>query len=378
MPWWRLSALYFLYFAVIGALTPYWGLYLQSLNFSSESIGFIAATPLLVRIFAPNLWAFFADRSARRVKVLRIGCCLAALAFSPLLIIKQAWSVALTMAIYAIFWNAILAQAESLTLSFLAERFRSYGRIRLWGSVGFIALVLLLGWAFTYISLSFLPAIVSVLLLLLALISFSIPASAQQHTCTSDAQAFWSQLLKPELAVFFLCCTLLHASHGPYYVFFSIFLEQHGYSRLSIGFFWTLGVIAEIVLFAYTSRFIRRYSLYSLLLFSLILTSLRWLALPYAAHCSAALFVVQLLHAFSFAACHCVAVEFCRRFFGEQRQSRAQAFYSSVSFGLGGSIGAAASGLLWAHSASACFIFVAILAALAAFLCFRYLRVLLS
>ena len=47
-----------------------------------------------------------------------------------------------------------------------------------------------------------------------------------------------------------LACALMQASHGPYYVFFSIHLEDLGYSGGEIGALWALAVVAEVALFA--------------------------------------------------------------------------------------------------------------------------------
>ncbi|WP_370978885.1 MFS transporter [Agaribacterium sp. ZY112] len=382
MPYWRLSAVYFLYFAVIGAMAPYWSLYLQSLGFGGQLIGALAAVPLFVRLFMPNVWGHIADALGRKALVLRTGAVGALLFYSLFLFFHEAWSIALILFFYACFWSAVLAPAESLTLQYLGDRAHFYGRIRLWGSIGFVVSVLVLGVAFAALPLSYLPFAVCAQLVLLVLVCLSFGDNSNELAAGVDAKGasfkdFWSQLGRLPVAMFFIVCFLLHASHGPYYVFFSIYLEQLGYTRVEIGCFWTLGVVAEIVFFLIAHKLMRCIPPYNLLLISLFFTALRWLLLPSLAGSAYSLFFLQLLHAFSFAACHSVAMGFCRKRFGADQQSRAQAFYSSISFGAGGGVGAFFSGYLWQFGVELTFMVAAVIAVLAFVISCYFLRTIL-
>ena len=168
MPYyWRLSGFYFLYFGLLGTLVPYWSLYLKDLGFSAAAIGLLMAIPQLTKIGAPNLWGWLADRSGQRLRIIRAGNLLAAVVFLPVFWIDQFWSMAALLVSFSFFWNAVLAQFEVLTLQSLGRQSHRYSLVRLWGSVGFILAVLVLGEALDRFGTELLPWVLSALLWLL-------------------------------------------------------------------------------------------------------------------------------------------------------------------------------------------------------------------
>ena len=363
MPYWRLSAIYFAYFAIVGAFAPYWSLYLKSLGLSAAKIGILASVPLLLRLLIPNFWGHMADMSGRRVRLLRIGAVGACLFFSPLVFVHDFYFIAASIALYSFFWNAIMGQVETITLHCLKQEYAKYGRVRLWGSLGFVAAVLILGAYFDYFEISRLPFLIEVMLLALLLIVFLLPPNADLGHKSRKKYAEFAVLLRSrEVLVFFAATFLLHASHGAYYVFYSIYLESAGYGKLEIGGLWTVGVLAEILLFLLMHRLLARSSLAVLFALSLMLTTLRWLGIALFVEQPILLVLLQVLHAFSFGVCHAVAIEFCRRRFSDGLLSRGQAFYSSVSFGAGSAFGALVSGFVWDFSSTYTFILAGMMA----------------
>jgi PPP family 3-phenylpropionic acid transporter len=162
-------------------------------------------------------------------------------------------------------------------------------------------------------------------------------------------------LRQPAVPAFFFVCFLLQVAHGPYYTFFSVFLEQHGYQRTETGLLWALGVAAEVALFLLMPRLMTRFSLRDILLASLALTALRWLLIAYFVEWLPVLLFAQCLHAATFACCHAVAVEFVRRTFTGGTEGLGMALYGGLCFGGGAAVGAVLSGLLWSASAIATF-----------------------
>ena len=140
---------------------------------------------------------------------------------------------------------------------------------------------------------------------------------------------------------------LLQVSHGPYYVFYSVYLQQHDYSATVTGLLWALGVVAEILVFVWMYRLFAMFSLRVMLLSSLMLSMARWLMIAYGVDSLPVIVGAQLLHAASFGVAHVVAIQFIHRYFGDGHQSKGQALYSSISFGLGGMLGSYYSGYLW-------------------------------
>jgi PPP family 3-phenylpropionic acid transporter len=281
------------------------------------------------------------------------------------------WHYALIMLVYGFFWSAILPQYEILTLNHTKNDLDAYGSIRLWGSIGFIVLVSLLGWALDFISLNYLPAIMLVLMLAIVFNSFVLPPALKEiepfgqvaeDQNVDSLSAFSSDRIRSGinwgLISFLVITVLIQISHGPYYVFFSIYLQQLDYSHWMIGLLWSLGVFSEIIIFWKIAVFMRRWSLRELVIISLLLTAIRWLMTAYFADNGFILIVSQCLHAFSFGLLHVVSIKYIAIFYPGKQQLHGQALYSGLGFGLGGALGAYLAGLGWA-AYGAVWVFVA-------------------
>ncbi|MCV6626690.1 MAG: MFS transporter [Cellvibrionaceae bacterium] len=357
LPYWRLSGFYFFYFAVLGALVPFWSLYLKHLDYSATEIGSITAALAASRIIAPNLWGWLADISGQRMRIIRWGSFLAALFFVGIFWVQGMRSMLWVVLAYSFFWNAVLAQFEVVTLNHLQGQTERYSQVRLWGSVGFIVTVVGLGALFDWLSIATLPAAMLVLLLAIWLSSLSVSDSnteaLQLHT-KPRAGGFIKQLLRRPVILFFLASLCLQVSHGAYYTFFSVLLAEHGYSAALTGGLWALGVLAEIVLFIKMPALLQRFGARLLYLLALAAAALRWLATPLLVDSLLALLLLQCLHALTFGAAHAVSVEWVRAYF-PHHHGQGQAFYTAFSFGVGGVLGAVLSGLLWELSPLLCF-----------------------
>ena len=145
MPYWRLSGFYLFYFASLGALVPYWGIYLQSLGFRPAAIGELMAVLMATKIVAPNVWGWIADHTGRRMAIVRLASLLSIVIFAGIFLGRGYWWLAGVMLLFSFFWNASLPQFEAVTFSHLGEGAQGYSRIRLWGSIGFISSVAALG-----------------------------------------------------------------------------------------------------------------------------------------------------------------------------------------------------------------------------------------
>lgn len=376
--YWRLSGFYFFYFIVLGTMVPYLPLYLKSLGLDAWHIGLLTSVMVGTKIVAPNIWGWLADHTGQRMTIIRLGCLIAVLCFS--LIFWWHGSIpllALIIFLYSFFWNAVLAQFEAVTLVYLGAQPERYSRVRLWGSVGFILAVALFGWMFDYVALSVFPVLVAAGLLTIFISSWMVmdPVREPHHASPKSTESFVRQLSEPQIAIFFIVCFLMVLSHGPYYTFFSLLMEQHQYSRTAIGLLWSLGVLAEVVLFWFMHRLLPNWGLRSMLLVSLVATTIRWLLLAWFPQFLPVMLFAQCLHAFSFAGFHAAAIETVRRLFSVRQSGKAQAFYSAVGYGAGNALGALASGALWQLSSSLPFFCSALVCALAVWLVWRYLPV---
>ncbi|MFA7240112.1 MAG: MFS transporter [Sulfuricellaceae bacterium] len=346
LPYWRLSGFYFFYFAFIGATAPYWGLYLKSLEFNAFEIGVLMSLFQVMRIFAPNLWGWLADHLGRRVFIMRIAVFLSLVSFLGVFFGDGFWWLFFVMSLLSIFWSASLPLVEAITLSHLGDHTAGYGRIRLWGSVGFIVAVIGLGYILDFNPIRILLWVILGVMAGLVVLSRYIPeAAVVSHD--SDHLPLWHVLRRPAVLAFFLGGFLMAVAHGPYYTFYSIYLVDHGYSKSSVGLLWSLGVLMEIGIFLWMPLLTRRFTLRQMLLTSFACAVLRFLMIGWGVGWMAVLLVAQMLHAITFGVYHAAAVEMVHRFFRGKHQSRGQALYNSFTFGAGGTLGGLYAGAIW-------------------------------
>ena len=342
----RLSAWYFCYFAFVGAFAPYFTLYLQSLGLNAAAIGTLMSLMLAMRLLAPNLWGWLADHLGHKVLVIRLSALLSMAGFAVFFFVSGFSGLFVAMAMMAFFWSAALPLVEALTLRHLEGRTEQYGHIRLWGSIGFIAAVLATG---VWLDHAALASLLWVNFLLLAGVGvcalFLVDAPRQEHR--SEAVPLRESLMRPEVLALLAACLLMSAAHGPFYVFFSIHLVNHGYEKSLVGALWSVGVFAEIAVFIAMPRILRAWSARSILLLSFALAVVRFLLTGWAVDSVMAVFVAQVMHGATFGACHAAAIAALHGWFPARQQARVQALYSSASFGAGGMIGNMASGAVW-------------------------------
>jgi len=345
--YWQLSSFYWFYFATLGALIPFLGLYLESLGFNTAEIGELIAVVMGTKIIAPNMWGWLVDRGGcQRLLIIRLGALLSALFFVGFFINHQYWWLFIILLAFSFFWNAILPQFEALTLNHLGDDHHRYSLIRLWGSIGFIVTVFLLGWLFNHISIANLPWFILILLLGIFITTFFMPDKGCIHI-DREHEPLRKLMAKPEIIALFGVCFLVQASHGPYYSFFSIYASEHDYSNSYIGLLWALGVMSEVVAFTLMPKWIQQFGLRKLLLFSLFTGSLRWIVIAFYIDVPWVLTLNQVLHASTFGIYHVVVIALVHRYFVGKNQGMGQSLYSSLSFGLGGAIGSLYAGYIW-------------------------------
>ncbi len=363
------------YFATLGLLLPYWGLYLVALGFPPARIGELMAIPQATKLVAPNVWGWLADRSGQRVRIVRRACLISAATFGGIYFAGDSYiKLALVMLLFSFFWNAALPQFEAVTLNHLGNHTHHYSKVRLWGSMGFIGAAVGGGFLVNALGIHILPALMWGMLIALWLSSLIV--SEQPSTITRHETPSLGQVLRqPAVLAFFTACFLNQASHGSYYGFFSLYLETMDYSSEFIGTLWGLGVAAEVGLFLLMHRLLPCFGSRQLLLTALALTTLRWILIGYLADNLPLLLFAQTLHAFSFGVFHAVAIHLIHQFFTGTLQGRGQALYSSLTFGAGNALGSLAAGYLWEGlGPAAMYTLAAVLSALGWYVAWHWLH----
>ncbi len=346
VPYWRLSGYYFFYFAFVGVFSPYFGLYLQSLSFSAWEISVLMTQMQVMRFVGPYFWSALVDRFDLRMVVIRTSGAATLLLFCTLFFFHGFGTLLLCIGLFSFFWVAALPLVETATFDHLRNDPGRYSRIRLWGSVGFIVTVLGAGALLDRTSPGSQLWLCALCLACLMGCSMSIPDSEQPHP-HREHRSIGRIVRQSPVAALLVACVFMSAAHGALYVFYAIFLSEHGYSRSMVGALWTLGVLVEIGLFYHMGRVMHRFSLRVIMLMSLGAAAIRFVTIGFAVDSVLVLALAQLLHGLTYAAFHSAAISAISRWFPGNARARGQALYSSLSFGAGGAIGGLVGGWAW-------------------------------
>jgi PPP family 3-phenylpropionic acid transporter len=346
--YWRIAGFYFFYYAFVGMFAPYWSLYLKSIGFDAIEIAILVAVQPVMRMIAPTLWGWVADRTGKRLLVVQIAATLSAVCYLGVFATTSFWGMFLVLGVMGFFWSASMPLVEATTLTYLGKHSARYGRIRSWGSIGFIAAVVGLGYALDHMAIRWLLWVGAVIELGIVLFARQIPPTEvlAHHT---DHQPVRQIALQPQVIALFSACFLMSVAHGPYYTFYSIYLVEHGYAKSAVGGLWALGVICEIGVFFLMPWLVRRFGYTRILLISFSCAVLRFMLIGWGIDFIVLLLIAQVLHAATFGAYHAASVGLVHEFFQGRHQSKGQALFGSLSYGAGGMLGGLASGPIWQH-----------------------------
>lgn len=343
-----IAAWYFAHFAFVGLFVPFFPLYLDDKGLAVAQIGAVVAAGQAMRVVVPALWGWASDRAQRRVPLIQGSALLSivvffgygqAAGFSPLLIV--------TAMLYAA-WSGAHPLVEALTFAHVRNHPAHYGRIRLWGSIGFVVAVLGGGWFLDGRPIDLLMGLVLVclsLVLVAALTMKEPPSSPLAHApVTNDASPL---RVSRAAASVLIAAGLMAVAHGPLYAFLSIHLGAAGFSRTAIGWLWALGVFAEIAVFLWQPHWAKRWSVRTVLAWCFGLAVVRFFVLAEWADVLWCVLVAQVLHGATFGAHHVATASALNQWFPARMQGRVQALYGSLSFGAGGMLGAYLGGIVW-------------------------------
>lgn len=365
----------FCYYGYAGAFTTYASLFFADAGMTVAQIGVLMALVQVLRIVGPNVWGHVADHSERRVFVLRLTGVAALIAFSGFFFGHTFAHFALAMVLLNLFTSAQGPICEALMLSEMRGDLTYYGRIRLWGSVGFIVAVMGAAYALDAFGAPALPWVAGGLLLCVLGAALCLKEAARQPHHGAKP-ALLAVLRRREVLAFFTSTALMVAAHTSLYTFYSLYLERHGYSKAAIGLMWSLGVACEVLLFYFQAPLLRRFGPRRLLYFTLAVGVARFALIGAGAASLTLLALAQVLHAATFALHHSASVAAMQRWFAGPLQARGQALFISISYGIGGTLGGLFLAQCWERMGPASVYYVAaVLVALggaAAWLSFRW------
>ncbi|MDG4867280.1 MFS transporter [Guyparkeria sp. 1SP6A2] len=342
---------YFAFFLGLGIYLPYFSPYLIEQGFTPDTVGAMLAMVMAAKLVAPPLLGWLVDHSGRLIVWLIMATVVSAFLAAGLALLAGMdsglidWLVVLLL--FGFFWQPLLSQLDVAALRLTGPEPQRYPALRAWGSIGFIVASVGLGALIDRIGLSFVPWIMALTLVGLAVVLMRVPEPGVPRHDQVFPVSIRARLKEPAMLGFFAGHFLINLSHGVYYAFFSVHLADLGYSATAIGLLWALGVIAEIVLFFLLPGLRNRFAPLGLLLIAISLMALRWLLIGFQAEVFGWLLFAQLLHAASFGMTHAVGIWVIDHQFPGRAHARGQAILSAISYGGGAALGLYLAGLLW-------------------------------
>jgi len=345
-----IAAGYLAYFGAVGVFQPYFPVHLAALHFSALDIGVALGCFSAVRIVSPLGVAWLADARPDRRALLAAFALAAVVAGLALVAATSLGAVLVAIGALSLCMNGLMPVYDSHTLESLKGRTERYGRLRLFGSIGFALTSVAMGLVVARRGAGAIgPALVG-LLLLTALAVLALPATGGAPRPPAPRGEFRAAVRRPAVRLLVLVVFLQVAGFGGYHGFYSLYLARAGYAPAAIGLFWAVGVIAEIALFASVPRLLARVRPTRLLEWALAGSVLRWLVIAAAPGVPALLLGAQVLHFAAFALFHAATVELGRSLLPAGSAARAQALLSALGWGAGGLAGSLLAGELWETS----------------------------
>jgi len=370
----RLSVYYAALCLVFGVHMPFFPVWLDAKGLDARAIGLVNALPAITRFTTlPQVTAFAEKRHAIRAAMM-VSVLATAIGFTAVGLQSQPLALFLIYALTCMMWTPTMPLTDAYALRGVARYGLDYGPLRLWGSAAFAAGSLACGYLVDVIAARDLIWVIVAWAVVAVLTSALLQPLDDVRHRTTERRAHTALLRDAGFWAIIASAALIQGSHVAYYTFSAINWQLHGYSGVVIGGLWTLGVIAEIVVFLRLPGLFRRFSLSAILLASLALAVIRFLGIGWLPASLWLLVPIQLMHAATFGAFHAASVAAVHRVFPESAQARGQTFFSSLSYGAGGAAGALMAGWTWPWGAGMAFSASAAAAAVGACFAWRLRR----
>lgn len=349
--------LYGSYFAFVGASSPFLPLLYAHWGLAALQIGLLASLSQVVRIALPPLWGLAADASGRlralmvTSAVAMLAACLGLAQIPATAPQARFFWVAVAIAVLQAAGSGLVPLTESLAMRAAGDDAGRYGRMRVWGSIGFLCAVVATGPVLDRLGIGALVWVMAALLVLLIGATAAMP-SRLPRPAARDGLALGRRLLQPVALQLMLSGLLMIVAHGPFYAFYSLYLGTLGYDLATIGGLWALGVVAEILLFLTQRRLFERVSASLLLVLSIATAALRfgltaWAGALGGPAAFALLVLCQAMHAITFGLHHSASMRLLQRQFPDGQLAGATAVYLAATYGAGGAGGAVVAALVW-------------------------------
>ncbi|HVN85672.1 MAG TPA: MFS transporter [Candidatus Binatia bacterium] len=333
---------YVLLFAGGGVWMPYFPLYLSHLGFTGWQVGMIFGLQPALRWTSAIGWAYAADRWRIRHQLL-VGAAIAgALCFLGLLVVRSFAMVLAVTAAIALLHAPLIPMVDAAVMDHLERLGGDYGRLRMWGSIAFVAFAVIGAPLVHAFSVQIVPLVLLLPLPAMVIALARLPREQRGHA--KHFRAPWA-LLTPPLTAFLASAFLIQLSCGAFSGFFALHTAALGLSDAVPGLAWGCAVAAEVAILFAGGRILERVTPSQLVIVSLLVSATRW-AITAWARDQTLVVLLQMTHAFTFGAFHLAALLLLSRLVPPESSTGGQALYGLVAFGIGGSSGLALAGAL--------------------------------
>jgi PPP family 3-phenylpropionic acid transporter len=349
----------FCYFTTAGLFNPYAPLWFKELGLSTLAIGTITSLQAWTRVVPPYAWGWLGDHTGRRVDIMRwtsLGCVVSSLA---LFTVTGYWGAALATLLLFGFNSALMPMHDAALGRLLAtERgfdAGRYGRVRMWGSIGFIITVVTCGALLDATGVGLFPWLVVLFNGVMLLAVLRLPRLRTPVVQGEPTPPVLPMLRQPEVAWFFASAFFTVTGHGVLYAFFSLYLVSLGWGKATVGALWALAAVVEVLFFWRQGGWFHRLSLHRWLEIAAGVSVLRFALMAMIGWMPALVLVAQPLHAITFAAHHATCIAMVHRLFPDRLRGRGQALYTVLGYGLSGVVAGIGGGWLidrWGYAAA--------------------------
>lgn len=341
------AALSATYFAHIGFFNPYLPLWLKELGLPIVVISLLTSVQSFTRVFAPYAWGALSDHTGERVRLLRLSAAIALVASLGLWWDGGAWWIGLVLLVLFTHTSSMMSLTEAAMAHLVAGDWGRYGRVRLWGSAGFMLTVFAAGAWFEGHGMRDFPAWTAVTLGGVLLCTWWLPDVREKHAHEQAVKEPIAPVLREPAVRWFFASLFFHVmAHFAIYGFLSLYLDALGYSKAMIGTLWAVSVLVEIAWFFAQGRLIGRLRMTQWLVVGGAAAVLRMALTAGLGGWVVALFVAQALHALTFASHHTACIAMLTQHFPGRLRGRGQALFTVIGYGLGGVLGVLAGGAL--------------------------------
>ena len=344
----RIAVFYFVYFVAQGCLVPYLPPYYESLGLTGAQFATLASIAPLIMVFAPPVWGFIADRSGNPARILQLAMLGSALSFLPMLATHSFAGLAAVLALQGLFATSITALADTVAVVEARRIGTDYGRLRLWGSLGFVvgatgfSAWIARGYAVETVLLAG-----AIGLFCAALTTLTLPQSKPAGTFVPPSLRDAARLLHNGAFVAFMLAGLLHwAAMQSYYLHYALHVKKLGLSTHYVGIGIACGIVTEVALMWSFRGMLKRMPLLPFLALAIGSSIIRW-ALTASLTAGPGLAATQAFHGLSFAVYYIGSIAYLEQNTPESLRATGRALLTALSWGIGGILGNHIAGRLY-------------------------------